>query len=90
MYYSYKEIVYVATSFSPARMDLALKLLTQKEIIPPYREVVWSFFLIAMQDFGPDKTASHIFYLEQPNLIDNFQTNLGTYECTINLFLGQD
>jgi hypothetical protein len=29
MYYSYIEIEYVATSFSPARMDLALKLLTQ-------------------------------------------------------------
>jgi hypothetical protein len=27
MYYSYIEIEYVATSFSPARMDLALKLL---------------------------------------------------------------
>jgi hypothetical protein len=28
MYYSYIEIEYLATSFSPARMDLALKLLT--------------------------------------------------------------
>ncbi len=28
MYYSYVEIKYVATRFSPARMDLALKLLT--------------------------------------------------------------
>jgi hypothetical protein len=28
MYYSYVEIEYVATSFSPARMDLALKLLS--------------------------------------------------------------
>jgi hypothetical protein len=28
MYYSYIEIEYVATSFSPARTDLALKLLT--------------------------------------------------------------
>ncbi len=28
MYYSYVEIEYVATSFSPARTDLALKLLT--------------------------------------------------------------
>ncbi len=27
MYYSYVEIDYVATSFSPARTDLALKLL---------------------------------------------------------------
>jgi hypothetical protein len=29
MYYSYVEIEYVATSFSPARMDLALKLLIE-------------------------------------------------------------
>jgi hypothetical protein len=29
MYYSYVEIEYVATSFSPARTDLALKLLTK-------------------------------------------------------------
>jgi hypothetical protein len=28
MYYSYIEIEYVATSFSPARGDLAVKLLT--------------------------------------------------------------
>ena len=28
MYYSYKEIEDVATSFSPARTDLAVKLLT--------------------------------------------------------------
>ncbi len=28
MYYSYIEIEYVATSFSPARTDLAVKLLT--------------------------------------------------------------
>ena len=28
MYHSYVEIEYVATSFSPARTDLALKLLT--------------------------------------------------------------
>ncbi len=30
MYYSYVEIEYVATSFSPARTDLALKLLKTK------------------------------------------------------------
>jgi hypothetical protein len=29
MYYSYVEIEYIATSFSPARTDLALKLLIQ-------------------------------------------------------------
>jgi hypothetical protein len=28
MYYSYVEIEYVATSFSPARTDLALRLLS--------------------------------------------------------------
>ncbi len=31
MYYSYVEIEYVATSFSPARTDLALKLLTEPQ-----------------------------------------------------------
>ncbi len=35
MYYSYIEIEYVATSFSPARKDLALKLLT-----PPNRNTI--------------------------------------------------
>jgi hypothetical protein len=29
MYYSYVEIEYIAMSFSPARTDLALKLLSQ-------------------------------------------------------------
>ncbi len=32
MYYSYVEIEYVATSFSPARMDLALKLLINGKV----------------------------------------------------------
>jgi hypothetical protein len=37
MYYSYVEIEYVATSFSPARTDLALKLLKQnKELLLTY------------------------------------------------------
>ncbi len=35
MYYSYVEIEYVATSFSPARTDLALKLLREIEIKIP-------------------------------------------------------
>jgi hypothetical protein len=35
MYYSYIEIEYVATSFSPARTDLALKLLICKKIKAP-------------------------------------------------------
>jgi hypothetical protein len=33
MYYSYVEIEYVATSFSPARMDLALKLLIDMSLM---------------------------------------------------------
>jgi hypothetical protein len=42
MYYSYVEIEYVATSFSPARMDLAVKLLTairfwREQKLPPHR-----------------------------------------------------
>ncbi len=35
MYYSYVEIEYVATSFSPARTDLALKLLMQISLALP-------------------------------------------------------
>ncbi len=35
MYYSYVEIEYVATSFSPARTDLALKLLREVSGIKP-------------------------------------------------------
>ncbi len=38
MYYSYVEIEYVATSFSPARTDLALKLLTDWLLSPFWRE----------------------------------------------------
>jgi hypothetical protein len=34
MYYSYVEIEYEATSFSPARTDLALKLLRNRVVIP--------------------------------------------------------
>ncbi len=35
MYYSYVEIDYVALSFSPARTDLAVKLLTATAIFGP-------------------------------------------------------
>jgi hypothetical protein len=35
MYYSYVEIEYIATSFSPARTDLALKLLKFMKDSPP-------------------------------------------------------
>jgi hypothetical protein len=38
MYYSYVEIEYIATSFSPARADLALELLTEYlEVLTSYR-----------------------------------------------------
>ncbi len=33
MYYSYVEIEYVATNFSPARTDLALKLLSDNLLL---------------------------------------------------------
>ncbi len=39
MYYSYVEIEYVATSFSPARTDLALKLLMKTKMF--IRESAW-------------------------------------------------
>ncbi len=37
MYYSYIEIEYVATSFSPARTDLALKLLKHQSTTQPHQ-----------------------------------------------------
>ncbi len=45
MYYSYVEIEYVATSFSPARMELAVKLLRWDTAVPlvlfPEKDIVW-------------------------------------------------
>ncbi len=38
MYYSYVEIDYVATSFSPARMDFALKLLKAAVCTPFFQQ----------------------------------------------------
>ncbi len=37
MYYSYVEIEYVATSFSPARTDLALKLIKDMTLVGEIR-----------------------------------------------------
>ncbi len=39
MYYSYVEIEYVAMSFSPARTDLALKLLRRVMVVIPKRKL---------------------------------------------------
>jgi hypothetical protein len=39
MYYSYVEIEYIATSFSPARTDLALKLLRDRVPISLLTEI---------------------------------------------------
>jgi hypothetical protein len=47
MYYSYVEIEYVATSFSPARTDLALKLLIFHAARPVYTDTVFSKLLKA-------------------------------------------
>jgi hypothetical protein len=41
MYYSYVEIEYVATSFSPARTDLALKLLTCEDQENSYQQATY-------------------------------------------------
>jgi hypothetical protein len=43
MYYSYVEIEYVATGFSPARTDLALKLLSLKKISPLLSSGTWEY-----------------------------------------------
>ncbi len=41
MYYSYVEIEYVATSFSPARMDLAVKLLRSLPVSLSITAIAW-------------------------------------------------
>ncbi len=41
MYYSYVEIEYVATSFPPARTDLALKLLTKPGCVDIHGVIIW-------------------------------------------------
>ncbi len=46
MYYFYVEIEYVATSFSPARMDLAVKLLIDAAAAP------WVFFFPTLAGWG--------------------------------------
>ena len=42
MYYSYVEIEYVAKSFSPARMDLALNLLSMDKSVEDIQRYVSS------------------------------------------------
>ena len=60
MYYSYVEIEYVATSFSPARTDLAVKLLTREtktwhaKIYLPTQCTNWRILTSAKRyDFDP-------------------------------------
>jgi hypothetical protein len=52
MYYSYVEIEYVATSFSPARMDLALKLLSMTTEMIHREKGAHKFFLACTEWFG--------------------------------------
>jgi hypothetical protein len=49
MYYSYVKVEYVATSFSPARTDLALKLLT---LLDSYRCHIMALVANVIQDQG--------------------------------------
>ncbi len=71
MYYSYVEIEYVATSFSPARTHLALKLLTirgsvmeanvQQEVAALIYHIVPSIRLQTRQPVGASRLqAEHI------------------------------
>jgi hypothetical protein len=50
MYYSYVEFEYVATSFSPARMDLAVKLL-KASIVLKFLLYIYIVFLFAKPIF---------------------------------------
>ncbi len=61
MYYSYVEIEYVATSFSPARTDLALKLLILDHVATAYLylgintgEKVMILFLVIVLELSQD------------------------------------
>jgi hypothetical protein len=47
MYYSYIEIEYVATSFSPTKTDLAVKLLTAKSVLVGTKNSHSEGFLLA-------------------------------------------
>jgi hypothetical protein len=68
MYYSYVEIEFVATSFSPARMDLAVKLLrcniSQQHIVL-YNKYI--FCLSSVHVFNIKKlNATNFFFVAQP------------------------
>jgi hypothetical protein len=64
MYYSYAEIEYVATSFSPTRTDLALKLLSLNEA----RENLWR--ICASAKMVPSMLESIFFYILQKIIQD--------------------
>ena len=46
MYYSYVEIEYVATSFSPARTDLALNSLTARSVLAGMKLVLFGRYVL--------------------------------------------
>jgi hypothetical protein len=52
MYYSYVEIEYLATSFSPARTDLALKLLRYGHV-PPKLVITTPWKVLCVDLVGP-------------------------------------
>jgi hypothetical protein len=52
MYYSYVEIEYVATSFSPARTDLAVKLLRRPFILSTQMGDIGGTFMEGLSEFG--------------------------------------
>jgi hypothetical protein len=52
MYYSYIEFEYVATSFSPARTDLALKLLKYGHV-PPKLVIMTPWRALCVDLVGP-------------------------------------
>jgi hypothetical protein len=74
MYYSYIEIEYAAMSFSPARTDLALKLLNS---YPPHLAQIlgfWVTYYIMVED------DSHLKLLHASNLVDIAKC-LSTFIC---------
>jgi hypothetical protein len=80
MYYSYVEIEYIATSFSPARTDLALKLLKAHSVA----RLFWYYFGTISSTTNSTKivpeTSEKMAFLEEVSGII-----LGTFCGTISL-----
>jgi hypothetical protein len=68
MYYSYVEIEYVATSFSPTRTDLALKLLNMSSIRTVTEWLIRRIMFFAMYHSNQQEEPTyHIYVCDHSN-----------------------